>query len=728
MDDDREFEIFFPSWNNKNPSDRVFIISCFIAALVGILTIAYTAFQWRRNINLSWMKAITRSKINPKAKNKVPQAPHTWTIESVSRGKNLNCCVCLKLMNPSQSLGQMVSSDSFIQICIVCGAAAHLSCSSQAHKDCKCVSMIGFEHVMHQWAVRWTDFMDQPDETSFCCYCEEQCSGSFLGGSPIWCCLWCQRLVHVDCHNSLSNETGDICDLGPYKRLILSPLYVKEFNRQSSGGFLSSITHGANEIASSVRASIRSQSKKYKHESGTSVDSGNSGSTVDMSTESTADTHQAVNGSHAIDENCNGNTNVDVQHKDDDVDNKLDSKPSFKRSLSISKKDESQVVRQKQRYELTELPPDARPLLVFINKKSGAQCGDSLRLRLNILLNPVQIFELSSKQGPEVGFYLFRKVPHFRVLVCGGDGSVGWVLNCIEKQNFVSPPPVAILPAGTGNDLARVLSWGGGLGSIERRGGLCTVLHDIEHAAVTILDRWKVAILNQQGKQLQPSKFMNNYLGIGCDAKVALDIHNLREENPEKFYNQFMNKVLYAREGAKGIMDRTFEDFPWQLRVEVDGVEIEVPEDAEGVLVANIGSYMGGVDLWQNEDESYDNFDPQSMHDKVLEVVSISGTWHLGKLQVGLSRARRLAQGQSIKIQLFAALPVQIDGEPWFQQPCTLAISHRGQAFMLKRAAEEPLGHAASIITDVLENAETNNVINASQKRALLQEMALRLS
>jgi len=32
----------------------------------------------------------------------------------------------------------------------------------------------------------------------------------------------------------------------------------------------------------------------------------------------------------------------------------------------------------------------------------------------------------------------------------------------------------------------------------------------------------------------------NEYLvlGIGCDAKVALDIHNLREENPEKFYNQ----------------------------------------------------------------------------------------------------------------------------------------------------------------------------------------------
>lgn len=732
MDDFRDLGLMPPSWNNMNPSEiaesRLFIISCCIAALVGILTIAYTAFQWRRNINLSWMKAIARSKKNPKARHKVPVAPHNWILESMFRGKSLNCCVCYKSMSPSQTLGPMVASDSFIHRCNICGVAAHLSCSPNASKDCKCISMIGSEYVMHQWAVRWTEITDQPDETSFCSYCEEPCSGSFLGGSPIWCCMWCQRLLHVDCHTSMSNETGDICDLGPFKRLILSPLFVKELNRSSSAGFLSSITHGANEIASTVRASIRSQSKKYKHGNETSVEMANSCGTGDTPTESTSETQQTVNGSHVMEEGCNGSMSTVGPQHDGDVDNKFDLKPTFKRSASLNQKDDSQILGMKQRYELIDLPADARPLLVFINKKSGAQRGDSLRQRLNVLLNPVQVFELSSTQGPEVGLYLFRRVPHFRVLVCGGDGTVGWVLNAIDKQNFVSPPPVAILPAGTGNDLARVLSWGGGLGSVERQGGLCTVLHHIEHAAVTILDRWKIAILNQQRKQLHSPKFMNNYLGIGCDAKVALDIHNLREENPEKFYNQFMNKVLYAREGAKSIMDRTFADFPWQVRVEVDGVEVEVPEDAEGVLVANIGSYMGGVDLWQNEDETYDNFDPQSMHDKMLEVVSISGTWHLGKLQVGLSRARRLAQGQSIKIQLCAALPVQIDGEPWFQQPCTLAISHHGQAFMLKRAAEEPLGHAAAIITDVLENAESNQVINASQKRALLQEMALKLS
>ncbi|GAB4860845.1 Diacylglycerol kinase [Ancistrocladus abbreviatus] len=727
MDDLRDSEFLFSKHAADLPDSRLFILACFIAGLVGILTIAFTAFQWRRNINLSWMKAVARSKKNPKARNKAPAASHTWVLESAVRAKNTNCCVCLKSLSSSQTLGSVGATDTFINRCGICAAAAHLGCTSNAPNDCKCVSMIGYEHVMHQWAVRWAEISDQPEETSFCSHCEEPCSATFLAGSPIWCCLWCQRLVHVDCHTALSNETGDICDLGPFRRLILSPLYVRELSQASPGGLLSSITQGANEIASTMRGRMRSQSKKHKSGKESSIDTGNTSITSDTSAGSIADTSLIVNGSHSMEDASNDISNISDQRINGDTDNKGGLKPNFSRSGSINQKYESQMV-GKQRYEIIDLPADARPLLVLINKKSGAQRGDSLRQRLNILLNPVQVFELSSTQGPEVGLYLFRKVPHFRILVCGGDGTVGWVLNAIDMHNFVSPPPVAILPAGTGNDLARVLSWGGGLGPVERQGGLCTVLHDIEHAAVTILDRWKISILNQQGKQLQRPKFMNNYLGIGCDAKVALDIHNLREENPEKFYNQFMNKVLYAREGAKSIMDRTFADFPWQVRVEVDGTEIEVPEDAEGVLVVNIGSYMGGVDLWHNEDENYDNFDPQSMHDKVLEVVSISGTWHLGKLQIGLSRARRLAQGQSIKIQLFAGLPVQIDGEPWLQQPCTLSITHHGQAFMLKRAAEEPLGHAAAIITDVLENAESSHIINAAQKRALLQEMALRLT
>jgi diacylglycerol kinase (ATP) len=53
---------------------------------------------------------------------------------------------------------------------------------------------------------------------------------------------------------------------------------------------------------------------------------------------------------------------------------------------------------------------------------------------------------------------------------------------------------------------------------------------------------------------------------------------------------------------------------------------------------------------------------------------------------------------------------------------------HVVQAFMLKRTIEASLGHAAAIVTDVIEHAETSQLITASQKRALIQEMALRLA
>lgn len=716
-----QFEMDNLHWYSRPPILPEFwipIAASFTIGLAGLWTFWYFFSLWRRKISLSWMKIIAKSKRKHFERNhKIPTSEHVWNTESLIRAKGLKCCVCLEFISPVQPLGQMMTSENMVHRCNVCGVAAHMICSPNSQKDCKCVSMFGSKHVIHQWTVLWTDVVDQSEEDQYCCYCEDLCSESFLGGPPIYCCMWCQRLVHVDCQSAMAAETGDICDLGPFKRLILSPLFVRTISKP--GGILSSITQGANELASTVRVHLGSRSRKVKHHKGMSSESAHDDSNDDSSSETTLNSNQKAKESKAT--GGSAQRSAENEHYSSESDGR-----EFVSEPKRLSNDETAGVKLK--YALSELPADARPLLVFINKRSGAQRGDSLKHKLHFLLNPVQVFELSPSQGPETGLILFRKVPHFRILVCGGDGTVGWVLDAIDKQNYESPPHVAILPAGTGNDLSRVLSWGGGLGAVEKQGGLCTVLHDIEHAAVTILDRWKVTVEDKKSKNVLLVKYMNNHLGIGCDAKVALDIHNLREENPEKFYSQFLNKVLYAKEGAKSIIDKTFVDLPWQVRLEVDGTEIDIPEGSEGVLVANIPSYMGGVDLWQNEGEDPENFDPQSIHDKMLEVVSISGTWHLGTLQVGLSRAWRIAQGQSIKMQMFAPFPVQVDGEPWVQQPCTLKISHHGQAFMLRRAVEEPLGHAAAIITDVLEHAESSHVITASQKRALLQEVALRLA
>jgi len=68
--------------------------------------------------------------------------------------------------------------------------------------------------------------------------------------------------------------------------------------------------------------------------------------------------------------------------------------------------------------------------------------------------------------GPEPGARLCARVRcplGCRVLVAGGDGTVGWVLSALEQEfgfsNLV-PPPVGVVPLGTGNDLSRVLGFG----------------------------------------------------------------------------------------------------------------------------------------------------------------------------------------------------------------------------------------------------------------------------
>ncbi|KAI8421190.1 hypothetical protein MSG28_008260 [Choristoneura fumiferana] len=110
-----------------------------------------------------------------------------------------------------------------------------------------------------------------------------------------------------------------------------------------------------------------------------------------------------------------------------------------------------------------------------------------------------------------------------RILVCGGDGTIGWVLQCLDnvgQDSQCSNPPCAIVPLGTGNDLARVLRWGPGYTGGEDP---LSLLRDVIDAEEIRLDRWTVILV------------MNNYFGIGIDADLCLDFHNAREENPNKF-------------------------------------------------------------------------------------------------------------------------------------------------------------------------------------------------
>ena len=97
-------------------------------------------------------------------------------------------------------------------------------------------------------------------------------------------------------------------------------------------------------------------------------------------------------------------------------------------------------------------PLPGSPMIVFVNCKSGGGHGEKFLRRFKQILNPGQVFDIAH-EGPTYGYVYHLCILHFhgpiffffsrlevyrylaplRLLVCGGDGSVGWVLKEIDK-------------------------------------------------------------------------------------------------------------------------------------------------------------------------------------------------------------------------------------------------------------------------------------------------------
>ena len=77
------------------------------------------------------------------------------------------------------------------------------------------------------------------------------------------------------------------------------------------------------------------------------------------------------------------------------------------------------------------------PLLAMINPKSGGQEGERVFSQLLRLLNPVQVVNLE-ETSPEEALQMCQLLPDacWRVVVCGGDGTIGWVLGAIDRAKL----------------------------------------------------------------------------------------------------------------------------------------------------------------------------------------------------------------------------------------------------------------------------------------------------
>lgn len=83
---------------------------------------------------------------------------------------------------------------------------------------------------------------------------------------------------------------------------------------------------------------------------------------------------------------------------------------------------------------------------------------------------------------------------------------------------------------------------------------------------------------------------MNNYFGIGIDAKITLDFHNKREEHPEKCRSRAKNYMWYGVLGSKEWLQKTYKNLEQRVQLECDGQRIPLPS-LQGIVVLNIPRY-----------------------------------------------------------------------------------------------------------------------------------------
>ncbi|XP_044199415.1 diacylglycerol kinase iota isoform X5 [Thunnus albacares] len=356
---------------------------------------------------------------------------------------------------------------------------------------------------------------------------------------------------------------------------------------------------------------------------------------------------------------------------------------SFKRRTSKKGMDESKW----RPFMLKPLPsPLMKPILVFVNPKSGGNQGAKVLQMFMWILNPRQVFDLS-QGGLREALELYRKVPNLRILACGGDGTVGWILSTLDELQMNPQPPVAVLPLGTGNDLARTLNWGGGYTDEP----VSKVLCHVEDGSVVQLDRWnllveKSAVQPEDGTQKLPLNVFNNYFSLGFDAHVTLEFHESREANPEKFNSRFRNKMFYAGAAFSDFLQRSSRDLSKHVRVVCDGTDL-TPKIQElkfqCIVFLNIPRYCAGTMPWGNTGDHRD-FEPQRHDDGCIEVIGFTMA-SLAALQVG-GHGERLHQCREVVLTTFKTVPVQVDGEPCRLAPSTLRISLRNQANMVQKS------------------------------------------
>ncbi|KAK1276020.1 Diacylglycerol kinase 7 [Acorus gramineus] len=379
-----------------------------------------------------------------------------------------------------------------------------------------------------------------------------------------------------------------------------------------------------------------------------------------------------------------------------------------------------------------EEAPEA-PMVTFVNSKSGGRHGPVLKGRLQELMGEEQVFDLSVVKPSDFvqyGLACLERMASLgdncakntreklRIMVAGGDGTVGWVLGSLGElysQNRLPIPPIGIIPLGTGNDLSRSFGWGGSFPFVWKS-AVKRSLNRAVTGPICRLDSWHVVVSMPAGETVElphslkhiedctseqdadfeedlPEKVSRfegvfyNYYSIGMDAQVAYGFHHLRDEKPYLAQGPITNKLIYSgytcTQGwffTPCISDPSLRGLKSIIRLSIKKVncseweQIRVPSSVRAIVALNLHNYASGRNPWGHLKPEYmekRGFVEAHVDDGLLEIFGLKQGWHASFVMVELISAKHIAQAAAVRIEIrggqWKQSYMQMDGEPWKQ-------------------------------------------------------------
>jgi YegS/Rv2252/BmrU family lipid kinase len=234
-------------------------------------------------------------------------------------------------------------------------------------------------------------------------------------------------------------------------------------------------------------------------------------------------------------------------------------------------------------------------LLVVTNASAGSADDERVAAALAVLREGADVREEESGSPDDLARLLSSREDRTVVLV-GGDGSVHTAVAALHDRGELSPDVrLALIPLGTGNDLARTL-------------GIPLDPADAARALLTGRPRTLDLVVDAAGGVVV------NAVHLGVGAEAAERATGLKDKLGKAVYP--VGSVLAAA-GTSG----------WQLHVEVDGEVVETDGPALMVAVANGRTIGGGAELAPDAEPD----------DGLLDVIVATSTGPLARLGFGVA-------------------------------------------------------------------------------------------